>query len=148
MVRLEASVVINRPVEDVFAYLADVSNQPQYDSGLVEIRGGPLRVGATVTQVRRFLGRRIEATSECTAYELNQKMAFKWESPFPGRAAVTFEPAGDGTRLEQAWEMEPGGFFKLAEPILQRITKREIEQILGTVKDLLEAETLVTAGAR
>jgi hypothetical protein len=36
-------------------------------------------------------------------------------------------------------EGEPGGFFKLAEPLVQRAIKREMEANFATLKDILEA---------
>ena len=34
---------------------------------------------------------------------------------------------------------EPGGFFKLAEPIVIRMAKRQLETDFANLKDLLEA---------
>lgn len=39
-------------------------------------------------------------------------------------------------------EADPGGFFKLAEPILVRIGKRQFESDLANLKDLMEADAL------
>ncbi len=37
-------------------------------------------------------------------------------------------------------EVELGGFFKLAEPIVVRISKRQVEADYNNLKDLLEAQ--------
>ena len=69
------------------------------------------------------------------------KFAFKSTSgPIPVAGSYTLEPVGDGTRVIFALEGEPGGFFKVAEPIVRRITLRQWETNLANLKDLLEAE--------
>ena len=40
-------------------------------------------------------------------------------------------------------ELDAHGFFKLAEPVFARITRRELEANLGHLKDLLEADSAV-----
>jgi hypothetical protein len=37
-------------------------------------------------------------------------------------------------------EGEPGSFFKLADPLIERFFKRQIKSDLETLKDLLEAQ--------
>jgi len=87
MVKVETSVVINRPIAEVFEFVVNPEKWPQYDSGLLEAAKtskGPMDVGATWQEVRKFLGRRIESTNAVTAYEPNKKFSFKSTSgPFP-----------------------------------------------------------------
>jgi hypothetical protein len=52
-----------------------------------------------------------------------------------------FEAAGKGTQVRAVFEGEPGGFFKVGEPILARIAKKQFQVQLDTVKELLEART-------
>ena len=72
MIRVETSVHINRPGDEVFAFISNFENNPLWQSGQVEARfasEGPLRVGSTYDQVAKFLGRRIESTFEVLEYE-------------------------------------------------------------------------------
>jgi hypothetical protein len=51
----------------------------------------------------------------------------------------TYEPiSSDGTRFTPRIEAEPGGFFGLIGPVLERAIKRQIRTNLETLKDLLE----------
>ena len=50
-----------------------------------------------------------------------------------------FEPADGGTRFTQTFEAEIGGFFKLAEPLVGRAIRRQMDADMATLKDLLEA---------
>jgi len=142
MVNVETSIVIHRPIEEVFAYITDARNQPQWDAGLVEVRQtpeSPVAVGTRVTEVRKFLGRKIESSREVVEYEPPTKCIFKnTTGPFPVTGSLTFEPTAQGTTVIWKMEMKPGGFFALAEPLVARSLRRQLEAGLGDVKDLLE----------
>ena len=59
MVTAEHSIVINRPVEDVFAVVADQANEPTWHTDVLEVHPAKsLEKGATVTWVVRFMGKR------------------------------------------------------------------------------------------
>lgn len=144
MARVEASVVINRPAEEVSAYLNDIRNAPEWQSGLLEAEQtseGPVGVGTTFRGVLLFLGRRLEWTSELTEYEPNRKWKEKIAA---GRLSLeqslTFEPVEGGTRVTLVGEGEPRGFFRLADPIVVRMMQRDVEGNLARLKDILEAE--------
>jgi uncharacterized membrane protein len=145
MIKIESSVVINRPVDEVFEFLANSENDPQWQSGVLEVRKtseGPLGVGTTYTSVSRLLGRQLESVVEYTAYEQNKRLAGKATSgPIPFQFETSFEPAAEGgTTVTTAGEGEVGGFFKLAEPVVARMLKRQFETDSANLKDLLEAQ--------
>jgi hypothetical protein len=54
--------------------------------------------------------------------------------------SLTFEPVEGGTSFTMIGEGETGGFFKLAEPILNRMWQRQLEGMLANLKDILEAQ--------
>lgn len=144
MTKMEMSIVINRPVEEVFEFVTNPENEPLYRSGLLESEitsEGPYGVGTTTREVSQFLGRRIETTAIITEYEPNRKIALKTTSgPIPFNLSQTFEPVGGGTKVTTALEGEVGGFFKLAEPVVVRMGKRQAEAELANLKDLLETQ--------
>ncbi len=146
MAKLEISTVINRPVEEVFAVLSNPENGPKWSSGSIEVKKtseGPIGVGATYRSVRTFLGQRIEGETEFTEYEPNRRYATKSKSgPVPTESRVTFERVEGGTRVTGTLVGEPGGFFKLAEPLLVSMVKRQFEADLANLKDLMEAHAL------
>jgi len=141
MIRVEHSAVINRPVEEVFAYATDPAHVSEWQASALEASvDGPIQAGATGREVRKFLGRRIESTMLIEAYEPPRRFALKVTSgPVRFRFDQTTEPEGGGTRISVVAEGEPGGFFKLAEPIVERAVKREIVANTETLKDILEA---------
>ena len=145
MIKIEHSIVINRPVEDVFAVVTNLENNPKWGSGLLEAvktSDGPIGVGTTWRLVRKVLGQRLEAESEVTEYELNRNYVQRSKSPFPVEVRQTYEAVEGGTRISITLEAEPGGFFKLAEPLLKSTAKRDIDAEFANLKDLMEAHAL------
>ena len=143
MVKFEVAVEINRPIDEVFAYLDDPSKTPEWNSIVEEARPSetPVRRGTTISSRARFLGRKIESTFEVVEHVPNKKVVQRTEKPFPFTLTNVFEAAGKGTRVTAVFEGEPGGFFKLGEPILTRIAKKQFQAQVDTVKELLEART-------
>jgi hypothetical protein len=75
MVEFQFSVIVNRSVEEVFSYPTNVDRIAEWQSMLLKARQttpGPVEVGTTIQDVRKFLGRRLESTVEVTAYEANK----------------------------------------------------------------------------
>ncbi len=146
MLKIEISTVINRPVEDVFAVASNPEGYLKWSPGLVEVKKtseGPVGVGTTWRLVRQALGQRLEGDLELTEYEPNRKFTLDSKSrPFPGEARWTFDAVEGGTRVSVVLQAEPGGFFKLAEPLLRSFTKRTMETELANLKELMEAHAL------
>jgi uncharacterized protein YndB with AHSA1/START domain len=128
MIKIEHSVVVDRPVEEVFAYATDVSEVPEWQTSALEARvDGPMQAGATGAIVRKFLGRRMESTVRFDEYEPPRKFAIESTSgPVQFHVHQTYEPEGAGARINIVMEGEPGGFFKLAEPLVERAIRREM----------------------
>jgi len=144
MIRVEHKIVINRPVEELFAFHENPDNPSKWESGIVEYEQtseGSIGVGATFREIRIFIGRRIESTTEINEHEPNKKFAIKTTSgPIPLKGTVTFESLNGGTEVKVLAESELGGFLSLAEPIFKRTMQRQIEGNFANQKDLLEAQ--------
>ena len=147
MIHAEASVEINRPVEEVFSYTSNPENFPQWAATVREVRqdargGGPLnREGERFTAMQNALGRRFEAPFEVIDYEPNRRYAHRSREghPVPVTMDFTFEPvSSEGTRFTPRIEADPGGFFGLVGPVLERVIRRQMRTNLQTLKYLLE----------
>lgn len=117
----QRSVVINRPVEEVFAFFTDPSNDPKWRTHVKEISAeGPVAVGGRVHQVIKGPGGRgIPADMEITDYEPSARYAFKviagparptGEFRFasePGTTTVSFALAAELTGLKKLMMSRP-----------------------------------------
>jgi hypothetical protein len=54
--------------------------------------------------------------------------------------AYSFAQAEGGTAVTFDLQGEPGGFFKLAEPLLARMMQRQWDANLANLKDILELD--------
>jgi uncharacterized membrane protein len=143
MTKVEHSVVIERPAEQVWEYVHDPSNDTAWQSSLVEskeLTAAPMRVGTRIAETRRFLGKRFEMSYEVTEYEPHRRSAIRTiGGPIPTSGVYALEPVNGGTRFTAELETDAHGFFKLAEPVFARMARREMEANLGLLKDILEA---------
>ncbi len=143
MPEFHVDVVIERPVEEVFAFATEPSNVPKWQSSVVEMKKvteGPVDVGTKASVVREFLGRRIETTEEVVEYVPHSRFMLKSAAgPVPFTVTSDFEPVGGGTRFEVTIDADPSGLFQLAGPLFARRAKKELESNLGHLKKLLEA---------
>jgi uncharacterized protein YndB with AHSA1/START domain len=142
--RVEESVEINRPVEEVFSYVSTVESQPEWATPPIEVRKdtpGPPKEGDTFTSVTKFLGRRFETPYRITSIEPNRQFSYRATGgPVPDqRWTFACEEVSRGTRYTMVLEGEPGGFFRLAEPLIQRAAGRQFRADQETLKDMLEA---------
>jgi len=144
MTRFQQSVVINRPLEQVFAFVSDLENDPQWTPGAVMRRTsqGQLGVGTTFQQHDRFMGRRMDLSLEVTDYEPPHKIGLKTISgPLSFGGTRMFEPVGEAaTRVTFVGEGHAPGMLKLAEPLLAAAGERRLRAQLGNLKRLLEAQ--------
>ena len=144
---LELSIVIKRPIEEAFAFLANLENDVKWHSAFVEVRntsGGSNSVGARFLVFEGLLGRRTTGTEyEVTQYEPNRSAAWKTVSgPLHLKFRRTFERVEGGTRFAVRYEGEPRGFLKLAWPLIIRMVKRQQGGDMRKVKELMEAHAL------
>jgi uncharacterized membrane protein len=142
--RVEESIEINRPLEEVFDYVSDVGNVPQWMAHTLEVgkdKAAPPQQGDTFTIVIKSVGRRFQTPYERTSYEPNRSYTDRaLGGPVPNqRWDYTFQEVAGGTRLRRAVEAEVGGILKLLEPLQKRVVQRQLRKDLKTLKDLLEA---------
>lgn len=147
MISFKNTVVINRPIEEVFAYLSDVTRQTEWSSAVQSIRLEelePVQQGTRYWQTVKMLGRQAEGLFEISDYQPNRKIGFKSVTgPMPISWSMTLTALQGGTQVDAQSEAEPGGVFKLAEPLMGKAMRRQAESDFATLKDLLEAsETL------
>ncbi len=143
MPRVEHSVVIGRPIDEVFGYLTDCTRNPTWLSSVLGASWTspePHGVGATGRMVVRFLGKRVDLAYEVTDHAPPKSSAIRRVGgPLEVTSAYTFEPVEGGTKVTTVSEGTTNGFFKLADALLAPMFKRELRADFGNLKTLLEA---------
>jgi hypothetical protein len=141
-------VLIARPIEEVWAFMADLDNAHTWGlwSEATKTSQGPVGLGTTFLSSERGMGLKITATLKVTEWEPPRRMTF-WSATFPSGRFGPLKPAtlsfaldslADGTtRVERQAGGQTHGAWKLLEPLLTYGIRREKEQ--DAVKRLLEA---------
>jgi uncharacterized membrane protein len=114
--RIETSILIDRPIGQVFAYVANPENLPKWADRTYDVTitsAGPIAVGTTFLAVGRFLGQRLESPQEIIEYAPNQRYALRSiAGPIAFVFRYTVETEGDGTRIDFAGEVQAGLFSR------------------------------------
>ena len=82
MARVEGEIVINRPVNEVFEFVADERNEPRYNPQMrvaEKITDGPIGVGTRFRVKTVSFGRPVEMVIEFTGYEPPRRLASSTE---------------------------------------------------------------------
>jgi carbon monoxide dehydrogenase subunit G len=139
----QRSITINRPIEDVFAFISDGENGSKWRSDKIDVRHeSGSGVGAVYRQtVPGPGGRRVKADYEVTVHQPPTRSEFKAiAGPVRPTGSYILEPAGEGkTRLTFSLDAQLG-FVKrlLMGGAVQRSMDAEMAA-LDRLKDVLEA---------
>ena len=151
--KIEESVVIHRPPEEVFAFLEVRSNDAAWMASVVASAwlnptgadlAAPIGIGRRCRMVMKLPGRRAEFIDEVTEYEPGRRIAHRTVSgPIPSNRACICERASDSCRttVVGATERLPGGpVGRIAAPLVASIIRRGFKADLARLKKILESE--------
>ncbi len=142
MIKIEHSVVINRDLEDVFKFLITPENNPIWQSGITKSRktsDGPITVGSTAHDTRKYMGMEFETTYRLPEYETNARQGFKsLYGPIQFEGSYDFETVRDGTRFTFTIQGEPGKFSSFIGPLAVRMARKQVEADSANLKNVLE----------
>ena len=142
MARIEGAIVIDRPVDVVFDYVADQGNEPAYNPQMVraeKITPGPVGKGTQFRSAVASRGRTAEMLIECTGYDWPRLFASTTTMAQADISyTLTFEPAGAGTRMRWAGQVRPKGALRLVGPLISWLGIRQERRIWANLKTHLE----------
>lgn len=148
MIHVEDSIIIERPLAEVFAFIADQTNAPRWQPDIIEVRritGDAIGIGTKHTAVRKFMGRRMELTNEYIGFVPNYEVTFSGDGSVRFQTSYFTESVDGGTKVMCRMQMEPGGLLGLAEPLIAAGLKRDFATNFRDLKTLLEAESVGAA---
>ena len=151
MARIHGEVVIGRPIEDVFDFVADERNEPRYNPQMLSVEKlspGPIGPGAQFRCQMRSGRKSLPMLLEFTAFERPVRLGS--HASFSGVTTdgeLTFEPMGDSTRMRWVWDITPSGALKLLTPLVVWMGRRQETRIWTELKRCLEAECSPRGGA-
>lgn len=143
-VRFTNVVEIERPVEVVFSYLADLEHIPEWNYAIErteKVSEGPVGVGTRYRQVRR-IPRPGEEGLEVTVFEPDRRLAVSGAlGPFAAELDYRVEATDGGTRLTNEVELTPKGILGMVGRLASSRVRQTVAQNLQVLKGLLETGT-------
>lgn len=133
------SVLIARPVEEVFAFISDTGNDRLWRSHLVSTRGRADAVGDRIVQTYSAEGK--SKTVELTVAEIDPPRRLTYALAEPVRARLSFQcrPDGAGTRVSAAFSATLSGPVALLAGRMQSELDKLIMRDLWALREHLES---------
>jgi carbon monoxide dehydrogenase subunit G len=141
----EGTAHIDRPIEKVFAFLADGENDPKFSPRVLEIAkttDGPSGVGTTYESTVKDAGMKTKRAFKLTHFDPPTRIAWTEISknlvtaPEGGYELAT---DGEGTRLTVHNELEGHGVGKLLAPLALRAARKDADAFAQRIKAAVEA---------
>ena len=138
-------VLIARPLDEVFEFVADVRNRPSWDDSVdsEELTSPePIGVGSTVRTELRSMGKDYVYTWEIVEHSPPERMRVESTSgPFPTTLEFQFAGAEGGTRVNAVVTGRPAGMLRVFQPMIARTTQKNLDRGYARLKTLLETGT-------
>ncbi len=140
----ENSVTIDQPVQRVFEYVTNFSNNAAWQSDILEMvptSKGAFGQGATYRCVNRFMGKAIETDWLVTDYEPARRCCIRITSGIvTGWSILDFESVDGGTRFTTSGVLDLT-HFKLAGFLVKRKVNQQLKNDMLNLKTILENGT-------
>ncbi len=143
---IESLVVIDAPIERVWAVLADIEGQPRWMHDMKAVRlttPPPTGVGTRGVSTVRVFGVSVTDPVTITEFEPPTRFALRHEGAVSGSGVITLEPGADGTTTIVHWDE------RLLAPVLPHLGAEALARVFGPIfqADLFRLRDLVESGA-
>ena len=149
-----ATIDINRPIDDVFAYIADPHNMEQWVVGVTDVQTSSDRptAGMQYTSNYTYGGRTEAMTYVVTGFESPTRYSIRGEGPFPFEGELSLEPTATGTRVTNSIDAGSDSrfttvMFTLFAPVMRRVMAKRLKAELVELKGELESPSRPEAPA-
>lgn len=142
--RVNASVMIDRPVEEVYSYVLDLANNgPRWAPDLEsaeKVTEGPIGAGTEFRQVQHVMGKRRNTSLTFTAVEANRRIEAGFKAgPMDVSMKLMFDEAVEGTRVTIDGGASGRGPLRLLSPVFARQGRKIWDARLANLKRVLES---------
>ena len=143
--RFEGTAVIERPIEEVFAFLADGENDPKFSPRVLEIAkttDGPPGVGTVYKSTVKDAGVKTEREFELTEFDPPTRIRWAERSKnlvTASEGGYDLAPEAGGTRVTIHNVLEGHGPGKLIAPLALRSARKSADELAQAIKAAVEA---------
>jgi NAD(P)-dependent dehydrogenase (short-subunit alcohol dehydrogenase family)/carbon monoxide dehydrogenase subunit G len=157
MIILNESILVDRPIQEVFKFTSEFSNIEQWDPGVassIKTSSGAVQVGTQYDLILKYGLFRPKMQYQITHYEPYSKVVLKGSGEsFSAMDTIRFFSTNVGTRIEYQAKIEFSGFASKIEPLLSPFLRRigksavqGLENILNPFKSLKKKGTIFSSG--
>ncbi len=147
MATTEISIAVERPLEEVFAYVVAIENLHEWTPVILDswpLSGNLPEVGSTYMVKAAVMGKTMEIPSEVVGYKPNHLYAYKSYGFLTYLNTMTFEETKAGTLVTEHLDMKSEGWFlRLLDPLKLIISKRSHQKNQQLLKTILESGKVV-----
>ena len=138
--KFDLDVTIDRPVAEVFAYVTDVRNVPEWQESAESAEW--IEPGKRFRERRRFMGRIAELELEVTELDPERRFDVRTvKSPVGFEIRHSFESSESGTVLCVHGEAKLGGALRFAAGLAKRQAEGQFRSDFDRLKAVLEGRT-------
>ncbi len=147
MAKVNKSILIKAPVEEVFSFMDAVERQPEWLPSMIEvwdITDWP-GLGTRWNWVFKMVGLRFEGESLVSEYVRNERIVVETSGGIDSAWRWLFRPEDNGTRIDLTVEYNVPGFIlgRIADRlVVEKLNERETESALVNIKALVEGESV------
>jgi len=140
---IESLVVIDAPIERVWAVLADIEGQPRWMADMKSVRlltPPPVGVGTRGESTVRILGMSVTDPVTVTEFQPPTRFSVEHEGAFTGSGTFELEPGADGTTTVVRWvetlraPVFPHLGARAGFPVLSAVFQADLERLRRLVE--------------
>jgi hypothetical protein len=140
------SSLVNRPIEEVFAFLRDIDRHPRDPQSVVptysKLTPGPVATGTRYLEVVRMLpGLKWQVSSEIVLIQPPRVLALRWSGRgMHGQTRYELQPVDTQTSLAQRQDLFLHGLLRLFCPLVRLSFGRALAWRMAAIKETLERQ--------
>ena len=141
---ISSLVVVDAPIERVWAVMADIEGQPRWMADMKSVRmltSPPVGVGTRAVSTIRMMGVAVQDPVTITEFEPPRRLSLRHEGAWNGGGTIALEPGADGTTTIVRWDerlippLLPSLGAVVQRPLFASVFQRDLERL----KDLVES---------
>jgi polyketide cyclase/dehydrase/lipid transport protein len=136
MAKIEGEILIGRPVEEVFDFVADSRNEPSFNPAMTGVELlTPLPIGLGTRSRARMRRAGTHMLVELTEFDRPHRLGSRTTSSMMQTCGgLTFAADGDGTVMSWAWQVRPKGWMLMLGPLFGPLGRRMERRIWTSMK--------------
>ena len=124
-----------------FSFVSNFCNAPQWNYAVIKTEQtseGPIDIGTTFRQQRKFLGKILDDSFIITEYKVDSIVTIKSiKAEYPFLISYSFEASDKGTLITNSFELK-GGIINILGFLIKYRVKKAVAENLNELKVLAE----------